>query len=224
MNAPGTCTVTASQAGDATYAPAISVNRSVTAFIVNFSPAAVALSSPGVSTATVIVSSNPSGLPISVTGGASFFFAAGGNLSTPSLVTIFANPATTPGTYMGTATTTLGSIPVTLVVTPTLKPQSITFKPAPSYGVTGTSATVSATATSGLPVTYSAPLSSVCTVNSSTGVVSFLSTGHLYDRRKPGGRPKCLGGGATSMWRGKRISSAGDFDERPAPGNSRDSL
>ena len=177
MNAPGACTVTASQDGNATYAPAISVSRSVTAFTVKFSPAAVTLSSPGVLTATVTVSSNPPGVPIGVTGGVSFFAASVGAPSTPSLVTIYTNSDTPPGTYMGAATTTLGNIPVTLVVTPTLKPQSIAFKPHQVFAQTGTSATLTATASSTLPVTYSSANSAVCTVDGATGATTFVSSG-----------------------------------------------
>jgi hypothetical protein len=57
-----------------------------------------------------------------------------------------------------------------------LESQTITFGTAPSLALDGT-ATVSATASSGLSVTYSSTTSSVCTVDSSTGLVTDLTTG-----------------------------------------------
>ncbi|GAB4127398.1 MAG: hypothetical protein Fur0040_10250 [Sideroxydans sp.] len=56
------------------------------------------------------------------------------------------------------------------------QPQSIQFAPPPALFVHGT-ATVSATATSGLPVSYSSLTPSVCMVDSSTGLVTSLAVG-----------------------------------------------
>lgn len=60
---------------------------------------------------------------------------------------------------------------------PTIKaiPQSITFSVAPSVNLGGT-ATVSATATSGLTVSYSTPSHTICTVNNS-GLVTNIAVG-----------------------------------------------
>jgi len=58
----------------------------------------------------------------------------------------------------------------------TKQAQTITFGSAPSLTVGGT-ATVTATASSGLPVTYSSLTASVCTVDSSTGLVTDITSG-----------------------------------------------
>ena len=178
LNAPGTCTIEAYQLGNTTYAPAISVNQSVTAFTASFSPSSVALTSPGGVPTPVQVTSNPPGLPLTLKQGPAFTDYSTSSAVTPVTLTISEKPGYPGGSGAGTVETDLGNIAVTLTVTPALKMQSITFGAVPSSGITGTSATVSAKATSGLPVTYSAPLSSICTVDSSTGVVSFrLFTG-----------------------------------------------
>jgi hypothetical protein len=54
--------------------------------------------------------------------------------------------------------------------------QTITFGPAPSLSLFST-ATVSATASSGLPVVYSSTTPAVCSVDSSTGLVTDLAAG-----------------------------------------------
>ena len=56
------------------------------------------------------------------------------------------------------------------------RPQTISYSAAPSLAI-GNSATVSATASSGLAVSYSSVTPAVCSVNSSTGVVISISAG-----------------------------------------------
>jgi len=55
-------------------------------------------------------------------------------------------------------------------------PQTISFSPAPSLAL-GNTATVAATASSGLAVSYNSTTPAVCTVNSSTGVVTAITAG-----------------------------------------------
>ena len=57
------------------------------------------------------------------------------------------------------------------------RPQTITFAPAPSPGVNQPSATVSATASSGLPVRYSSRTSTLCSVDAGSGVVTAAAAG-----------------------------------------------
>lgn len=61
---------------------------------------------------------------------------------------------------------------------PTIKatPQTIQFSAAPTLPLSG-SATASATASSGLPVTYSSNTTTICSVNSSSGLVTSLAVG-----------------------------------------------
>jgi len=56
-------------------------------------------------------------------------------------------------------------------------PQTITFAPAPSPAVNDVSATVSATASSGLPVRYSTRTPSVCSVDAQSGLLSANASG-----------------------------------------------
>ena len=55
-------------------------------------------------------------------------------------------------------------------------PQTIQFGPPPTLALNGT-ATVTATASSGLPVSYSSLAPEVCTVNGATGLVNNLKAG-----------------------------------------------
>jgi hypothetical protein len=55
--------------------------------------------------------------------------------------------------------------------------QTITFGPAPSDAGAGGTVTVTATASSGLAVSYGSSTTGVCTVNSSSGVVTVLTSG-----------------------------------------------
>ncbi len=57
------------------------------------------------------------------------------------------------------------------------RPQVITFAPAPSPAVNQSSATVSATASSGLPVRYSTRTPLLCSVDGASGVVSATASG-----------------------------------------------
>ncbi|MGA8891156.1 MAG: hypothetical protein WB493_06285 [Anaeromyxobacteraceae bacterium] len=57
------------------------------------------------------------------------------------------------------------------------RPQSITFAPAPTPAVNQATATVSATASSGLPVTYSSRTGLLCTVDATTGLVTASGSG-----------------------------------------------
>jgi len=58
------------------------------------------------------------------------------------------------------------------------RPQTITFAPAPAPAVNQSSVTVSATASSGLPVRYSSRISSICSVDASSGVVTATGSGN----------------------------------------------
>jgi hypothetical protein len=57
------------------------------------------------------------------------------------------------------------------------RPQTITFAPAPTPAVNQATATVSATASSGLPVVYSSRSAPLCTVDATTGLVTAAGSG-----------------------------------------------
>jgi MSHA biogenesis protein MshQ len=122
-----------------------------------------------------------SGLPTGVTL-SSFsptgFSATGTTTSQTSILTL--TVATTATATTGSAFTVSCpgfSVSGSITISPSSKAnQTITFGAAPiiTYGGTGT---VSATASSGLAVTYSSTTTSVCTVNSSSGLVTAVTTG-----------------------------------------------
>ena len=105
--------------------------------------------------------------------GASYTFTPLSNNA--STLTISVPLGTALGTYNLVVTGTSGSITATTAVTLTVSSQIITFNPIPPQ-VVGTSLTVSATATSGLPVIFSVVANGNCSV--SNNVVTFLNTGN----------------------------------------------
>lgn len=90
-----------------------------------------------------------------------------------SLASMGLNPGTY--TYSWGAGPISDSFTVLIGTAPPLQPQSITFT-APGAQVLGTSLTVTATASSGLPVSFSTATAAVCTVSPS-GVVTLVSAG-----------------------------------------------
>ena len=192
--AAGTCSITASQAGNSLYAAATPVSQS---FTVNPPPAsvtgAVLSVTPGTGkTVTVAISGLTSapgnlglaGVPCvnlpgcttalgSLSGGLGFEFL---NVSaTSALLVAVVNPA-------GQASNTPYSIPVTIgsttvgtfTLTVPFTAQTITFGAIAAQTV-GTPLTLNATASSGLTVSYSSSTTSVCTVSGSTA--TFLAPG-----------------------------------------------
>lgn len=165
----GTCSVTASQAGTSNYAAATDVTQS---FNVARAPQSVGAITPSVSTFTY---GDPN-FTVSATGGGSgnpVTFAASGACSSGGT-----NGATIAITSAGDCNVTasqagstnyLDATPVTQTFTVAKAGQAITF-PAVSFGTVGaaqgSTATLTATASSGLPVVYTA--SGTCSVSGST--------------------------------------------------------
>jgi hypothetical protein len=172
--AAGTCTITASQSGDESYAPAPDMQRSFqvrarrVAQVINFTPP------PGIKAGepvTLSASAN-SGLPVS--------FAS----STPAVCAVSGSTVTTMAAGVCMITASQGgnasyaparevtrSFQVHLaeqnVHTAGHKPQAITFDP-PSQAKAGDPVTLSASASSGLPVSFTSDTPPVCTVSGST--------------------------------------------------------
>jgi hypothetical protein len=174
----GTCTITASQAGNGSYSAATPVNQS-------FSVSAVVPGAPTVGTATA------GNAQASVT-----FTAPGFNGgATVTGYTVTANPggatatgATSPITVTGLTNGTAYTFTVRAInsagtgspsaasnsVTP-IATQNISFAN-PGTQNLGTSPTLSATATSGLAVTFSSSTTSVCTITSG-GLLTLITNG-----------------------------------------------
>jgi hypothetical protein len=190
----GTCTITASQAGNGTYAAATPVLQS---FTVNAAPTTVSVSiaastlAPDSFNTFAVTISGASSAPTNLgLGGVSCVNIPGclaplSGSSTPlnfefssvtsssALLAVFVNPSVTPGTYaipITIGTTTVGKFALTV---PQLT-QTITFGAIAAQKV-ATPLSLTASASSGLAVSYNASPGSVCTVSGSTA--TFVGAG-----------------------------------------------
>ena len=161
----------ANQSGNAGYAAAAQVKQSI---LVNPAPQTISFTPPATpisytTTAIPLVATATSGLPVVFTVSSGPGSISGSSLTVTGVGTIVV-AANQPGNYeYAPATQALKSIVVTMAA------QTITVQP-----VTGTqyvlgTTTLSATATSGLPVAFASATATVCTVSGST--VSLLTTG-----------------------------------------------
>ena len=161
----GTCTVVASQLGNATYAPAtvtqtLSVTDSRTTQTITFG-GAPSLSVGGTGT---LVATSTSGLPVTFSTTTSSICAVSGvvvkGLATGSCVV-------TANQTGSAAYAPAPPLAQTIVVAPALQSQTITFGAAPTVLVGG-AGTLSATASSGLAVTFGTTTPSICSVSGSS--------------------------------------------------------
>ena len=182
MTGDGTCSISANQPGDGFYSAAATVTETVTA-------------TPGTQTITFTtvppVSAAYNGsFTVTATGGASgnpVTFTAGGVCSITGMATNSATYTMTSGTGNCSViadqagnTYWLPATEVTSLVTALLANQTITLiTPAPATAVNGTSFTVVATASSGLPVTYTA--SGHCTAGLTSGIYTITGTSGQCD-------------------------------------------
>ena len=116
------------------------------------------------------VTFSQTGLPA----GANFAFVSAGSANSDYFV-IYVQPGTAAGTFpitlSGTSGSATASIPFTLVITGS---QTISFGAIPTQSA-GSTLTLTATASSGLPVSYKSSTVSVCTISGTT--VSLLTAG-----------------------------------------------
>src|SRR5271165_2094160 len=180
--AAGTCTITASQGGSARYAAAPDVSRSFQVNPVHTGPAVQTITfgqppDSKVGAPVTLSASASSGLPVSFSSG------------TPSVCTVKGSAVTTVAAGLCTITASQGgsaryaaapdvsrSFQVN-PVNPGPTAQTITFGQPPDAKV-GAPVTLSASASSGLPVSFSSGTPSVCTVKGSavTTVAAGLCT------------------------------------------------
>jgi hypothetical protein len=167
--AGGTCTIKATQAGNATYSSQ-SVSQSFTVNKLAQSITFAAIATPqSVGAQAALSGSSTSGLSVTITpypatvctvSGTTVSFIASGTCRLTAIQ---------PGTSVYAAAS---SVSQSIVVKKLA--QTISFGPIPSQ-TTGGSLTLTATATSGLAVTYTASPSSICTVSGSAA--SFVAGG-----------------------------------------------
>ena len=168
----GSCLITASQPGDFNYKPATNVSRTLTVTQGNQSISFPAPASRSYSTNTFTLPLNSSaGLPISY------------DSSSASVATISGNVVTLtgPGSTVITATQdgnanykAAPTVTRTLVVSQAA--QTITFPAIPSKAYGAASFNLGATATSGLPITYTSSNTNVATVSSNAVTIRGVGT------------------------------------------------
>ena len=188
----GTCTITASQAGDSNYAAAADVQRSF---------GVTALPAPGMQSITFPQPADVAvtGGPVSLGASASSGLAVSYSSSTPSVCTVAGSSVTllTTGTCTiaasqsgdstyGAASAVARSFEVTIVTpplapstparTPQKSPQQIELPPIPPTAAPGDSIRIAAAATSGMAIVYSSGTPDVCTVDGD-GAVTVRATG-----------------------------------------------
>jgi len=171
----GACVVAANQAGNATYAPAPQVSQTITvgpgSQTITFG-AAPTLTVGGTATLSATASS---GLPVTFSSLTSTICTVSGSTVTG----VAAGTCTVAANQVGNANYTAApQVTENTTVTATaLTPQTIAFGVAPVLSVGGTG-TLLATASSGLPVTFSSLTTSVCTVarRTVTGVTAGTCT------------------------------------------------
>jgi hypothetical protein len=172
----GTCTIVASQPGNATYAAATSVSQSFTvnaaqqAQTITFNP----IGAQTVGTTLTVSATATSGLPVT------FSVIPNGNCSISGNNVTFLNTgncgvvASQAGNASYLPAANVGQV-IQVNSAPTQKSQTITFGAIPAQGL-GTSLTVSATASSGLPVSFSVVPNGNCSISGNT--VKFLNIGN----------------------------------------------
>jgi hypothetical protein len=173
--AAGNCSISANQSGNSTYAAAPTVSKTVvvnaaqlTAQTITFN----AIPPQKVGTTLTVSATASSGLPVT------FSLVPNGNCSVSGNAVTFLNTgncgvlANQAGNSTYAAATQVGQI---VVVNGSIMSQTITFNAIPSQKV-GTTLTVSATASSGLPVTFTVVQNGNCSV--SGNAVTFLNTGN----------------------------------------------
>jgi hypothetical protein len=180
----GTCTVEATQAGNATYAAATPVDRSFTVSGKSQSIAFAALSSQTLGAAPFNIGATASsGLTVSFASTTSAVCTVNGTLVT--LVAV--GTCTIQATQAGDSTTWAAATPVTQGFTVTAAPltaQTITFNPLANQTLGAAPFTITATATSNLPVSFLSITPFVCAVNGTQ--VTAARRGHLHHSGEPG--------------------------------------
>jgi sugar lactone lactonase YvrE len=171
--ASGVCSLTATRSGSASYAAASPATQT-------FSVTKVAQTITFTAPSTVTLSSAPVALTAAASSGSAVAFAS----NSPAICTVSGTSAVLVAVGTCSITATQGgnanynaANPVTQTFPVTRGYQTITFV-APPAGSPGGTATLAATSSSGLPVTYTSVTPTVCTVAGS--IVSFLAAGSCY--------------------------------------------
>jgi hypothetical protein len=162
--AAGTCTIAANQAGNSNYNAATQVTQNITVTAANTNQTITFGTAPTirVGTSGTLSATASSGLAVTFTSTTTTICTVSGSTVTG----VAAGTCTIAANQAGNAT--YNAAPqVTQNITVGKASQTITFGTAPSLTVGGTG-TISATASSGLAVTFTSTTTSICTVSGST--------------------------------------------------------
>ncbi|HYA16788.1 MAG TPA: putative Ig domain-containing protein, partial [Bryobacteraceae bacterium] len=160
----GACSVTASQAGNTNYLPATSVIRNFSVTQASQTITFPALSNvPFGGTAPALTATASSGLPVSYTAGPP----AACTVSGSTLTIVGVGPCSVTASQGGNANYAAAAS-VTRTFSVTLAAQTISFGPLGNAALGGLAPGLNATASSSLPVSYSAGPSTVCSIAGSS--------------------------------------------------------
>lgn len=167
----GTCSITASQAGNANYVPATSVTRTFEVTqapnVITFPPLS---NTPFTSAPPVLGATASSGLAVSyASNSGSVCTVSGGAISFVAVGTCSITASQAGNAIYAPATSVTNTFEVTAGA------NTITFPPLADTPFTSSPPALSATASSGLAVSYASNSGSVCTV--SGGAISFVAVG-----------------------------------------------
>jgi sugar lactone lactonase YvrE len=165
----GTCTIVASQTGNAEYKAASNVTQSFVVSQVSQSITFATISGQNVGAVLTLAPTSTSGLVVVLSDSTATICTLSGNILSTIAAGTCTITASQPGSaYYKSATNVTRSFTVSQVA------QSINFATIPSQTV-GAAVTLNATATSGLPVTLSATTHTTCVV--SNGIAQSLAAG-----------------------------------------------
>ena len=170
LGAVGTCTIQATQDGNATYAAATPVSQSFSVTSSSLISQTITFTGPAnqrITTASVTVSATASsGLPVSFNSQTPSVCSVAGNTVTLGI----AGMCTIQATQAGNATYA-AALPVSQSFQITLLPQTITFNTLPNLLLGTPPFTLSATSTSGLEVSFLSATPYTCTVSGTTATL-----------------------------------------------------
>jgi hypothetical protein len=167
--ASGTCTIQATQAGNSSFAAATPVSQS---FTVNGKPQTITFNSPAaqtVGTPLTLSASSTSGLAVSFASSTAGICTVSGTTAT----FIVSGTCTIKATQAGNSSYAAAT-PVSQSFTVNVEAQTITFNK-PAAQTVGTPLTLSATASSGLAVSFASTTAGICTVSGTTA--TFIVSG-----------------------------------------------
>ena len=174
---PGTCTLVASQVGNATYSPALDRTRSFTVSLVRQT---ITFANPGnktlIQSPVTVSATSTSPQPITFTTTTPAVCTSGG--TNGATITLRATGSCSVVANQAATSVYAAATPVARAFTVSQATQTITFGPLPTRHLLQSPFTVSATASSGLSVAFTTSSTNVCTAGGTNGAtITLLKAG-----------------------------------------------